>query len=270
MNAHDSEAQQYDSCEVFTFTTENEVYRYTSYEEDLTIGGFTFQAVPIKRSGFNKDLQGQSISINIQLPVTSVFAEYLVLMPFIPITFLIQKYYFDDFTSSQLVFSGEVRSLTVGKQVINAECVSSSQELDRKLPRFLTHSYCNNTLGDSVCGIDLTNALYTSHINVDSIDEEDNSIIYSAVLTAFSENRLVLGKAIFNNDARLITEQNKAQGYIRLHSPIIELRVGDSLQVTVYCDKSPEQCYFIFGNMDNFTGMAYVPKGTNPTIFGVE
>ena len=197
MNAHDSEAQQYDSCEVFTFTTENEVYRYTSYEEDLIIDGSTFQAVPIKRSGYSKDLQGQSISINIQLPVTSAFSEYLIVLPYIPITFLIQKYYFDDLTNGEIIFSGDVRSLTVSKQVINVECVSSTQELDRKLPRFLVHSFCNNTFGDALCGINLaTEQGVTNNITVDSIDEDDNSIIYSAILTGggFGTNRLLLVK----------------------------------------------------------------------------
>jgi uncharacterized phage protein (TIGR02218 family) len=273
MNAHNLEAQQYDSCEVYEFTTSAAVYRYTSYKENLTIGGNNYRAIPINRSSFKRDLMGQSISINVQLPVSSEFSEYIVALPVIPITFTIRKFFFDDLTQSELVFSGEVESLSVNGQVINAGCVSSTKELDRKLPRFICQSYCNNILGDSICGIDLESpaANIRSNINVDSIDNIDQSIIYSAVLVNWPEGSLVLGRVVYGAEERLITKSvpDGVNSYIKLHSPIIEISVGDTIAMYRPCDKSFNQCLGVFNNIQNFTGMPNVPRGTNPTIYGV-
>ena len=270
MNENDLKAQQPDSFEVYSFTTSSATYRYTSWKEDITIGANTFTAVPIKRSGFKQDLSGGTVTCNVQLPVTAVFADYIIALPIIPITVEIRRYYFDDLVSSQLKFFGSVKSLGTENRVVTAECVTSTDELNRRVPRFMCQAYCNNVFGDTLCGYNLVNALHTIIVTV---DPEDYTILYSGNIDLFPDDILILGRAVYGDEERIITEfvKNGALSYIRIQSPIFDLIAPPFSNLDVYwnCNKSPEQCLNRWGNFNNFNGMPYVPRGSNPTLYGV-
>ena len=261
----ETQEQQVDSFETYLFVNDNGSWAYTSYNEDVTVGGSTFQTVPISRSGFSKDLENGIVKCIISAPITTIFAQYVAAFPIIPTMVQIIRYFADDTTSGVLVFNGTINSITFNKQVANAECLSSMNELNNKVPGVYIQTYCNNTLYGTVCG--LNKGTYIDTVVV-TLDVDDLAHMTTPGLAGVPDNFYTMGEMVFNNDSRLITKQTGLDLYI--HFPFRDLISGDSVDIYEGCDMSGITCNNKFNNLSNFVGMPYVPDGKNPVEWGVD
>jgi len=267
MNFEQREAQeqQGDSFETYCFVNDTDTWYYTSHNENIIIGAVTYIAVPIKRSSFNIDLVQGVVRCNVQARITTFFAQYIAAYPIIPTTVEINKYFMDDLTQGQLKFYGRVKGVTIQKEIANAECVSSMDELNRKLPRVFVQSHCNNALGDGVC------EYVVADVAVTVLDiSTDGSVLTLTNIAPLANwyGGYQYGIVTFNNDSRLVTRQVDDQ--VSIHFPFRDLAIGDAVTISIGCDKRAYVCRWKFNNLSNFVGMPYVPYGANPVEWGVD
>lgn len=269
MQEKDALEQQTDNFETYLFTTATDTYRYTSYNEDVIIAGETFQKAPIQRSEYDQNIVEGTITVSIQAPITTLFAQYIAGMPFIPIQVEIRRYFANNTAQSVTVFNGEIVSVTIDKATANAECVSSMAELNRKIPRVFMQSFCNNSLFGPVCYLDWSDpAYYVDTLNTLVVDENDRTILESPLFDLRPANFYTLGMTFYSGEYRYITSHNA--NIIVLHFPYLNLVSGESIIVYAGCDKDPETCHNKFNNIENFVGMPYIPLAANPVVWGVD
>jgi len=266
--AKEAAVQQIDSFELFTFVTDNNTYRYTSYATDVVIGADTWQAAPIQRGELVTDMVQGMISCMVQAPVSVQFIQYIIAMPYLSTTVTIRKYFSDDTVNGMLLFTGKINSISIGKNIASVECASSMNELNRKIPKVFIQSFCNNALYGTVCGLNA--ATYQRTINNIVVDPNDNTIITAGGLAFYPIDTFTLGIAIFNNEERYISKYEYTTGTIQLHFPFLNLVTGDTIYVLPGCSKNPETCKSKFQNLNNFVGMPYISRSPNPTIYGVD
>ena len=265
-SSNEASVQQVDSFELFTFVTAANTYRFTSYATDISIGGNTYQAVPIQRGELVTDIVQGMVSCNLQAPVSLQFIQYIIAMPYLSTTVTIQKYFSNDTTDGMLLFTGKINSISISKNVASVECASSMNELNRKIPRVFIQSFCNNSLYGDICGLNRTNYLATAG-NI-TVDPNNSNLISSAVIGTYPDDWFTGGYAEYNNEQRYISKHTGNN--ILLHFPFLGLATGGSIDVYAGCTKNPETCKTKFNNLDNFVGMPYMSKSPNPTIFGVD
>ncbi len=257
--------QQYDSLEVYTFTTQATTYRFTSYAEDVEIDGNVYTHVPVKRTGFPQDMTQGIIRININIPITTFFAQYIISAPIIPVTVAINKYYISDFSQRRVIFNGTVNSLSVTGRVCNVECLSNLNELNRRIPRVFIQSFCNNSLYGPVCL--LAEAAWRIYIANITVDASDNTLLSAPLIGAAPNDYFKLGIAEYEDDKHLITAHTGNQ--IKLQFPFRTLSSGSAMTLLPGCDKAYNTCIDKFDNTAQFTGMPWVPSGPNPVNWGV-
>jgi len=260
------QVQQSDNLEIYIFTTNVQTYRFTSYAEDVVIDGDNYISVPaLKRSGFTRDLSRGIMKCNIQAPITTFFAQYIMATPTIPVQVEIKKYYFTDLTNSAAVFFGIINSFSIQGQFCLAECISSTYGLNRKIPRVFVQSQCNNILYDDICGLDWT--MWRAVIAV-TIDPIDNTVLSAAFFGTKPKNYYRFGRAESQGEIRFITSH--IDNEITIHFPIRHLSDGDNIIISPGCNKTIIECRDKFNNLDKFTGMPDVPCSANPIIWGVK
>jgi hypothetical protein len=138
-------AQQVDSVETYDFTTSaGVVYRYTSNDHDVIIGGNTYQAVPINRSGFTRDINLRVVTCQIRAPITTFFQQYIAQSPIVPVSVCIRKYFVTDYTDYQYVFNGVIIGATIKNHIAEVECTGKGFELKERIPHVFYQSLCNN------------------------------------------------------------------------------------------------------------------------------
>jgi len=258
----DSREQMCDFLETYYFHNSLNDYYYTSYSEDVTIDGNTYQAVPIQRSTFDKNLEDGTVKVNITAPITTAFYQFVASFPVYPTTVRIRRYYMDDYTEFALVFNGKINAISISKHTATAECLSSMNELNAKVPGVYIQSYCNNVLYGDVCQAHKIADPY--EIIVDPNDNAHLTLVTSSILP---DNFYTLGECQYNSEPRLITKQTGNEIY--LHFPYRNINTGDTVNLFAGCDKTPETCHNVHGNIDNFVGMYFVPKPPNPVNWGV-
>lgn len=261
----DALQQMGDSAELFTFATVSTTYYYTSYSEDITYGGNLYQAVPIKRSGFTADVVEGLVRCMVQAPVSGLFTQYIIGAPFIPISVEIRRIYLDDLVHSELRFIGSVNSIAIEKQVASVECLSSMDELKRKVPRVVIQSTCNHALYSAGCTILKNN--YATNFNF--IPDAAGTRLYLAVgnFTVSQLNFYINGIAEYIGDTRFIC--NQGLNYIDLYFPFFGLSGTVTIKTYAGCDKKVETCRTKFNNEVNFLGMPFVKKTPNPVTQGM-
>jgi len=260
-----SEIQQIDSLEIYDFITEVYTYRYTSYDKEVIIDNNTYLPVSIKRSGFRRDLNRGIIECTITAPISVLFNQFITLYPLLSIKVKIKKYFIDDFTEYIMVFNGIIKGITIsGKErIASANCVSSMDELNTKVPYIFVQSFCNNSLYDSICKLNKNNFSQSVQIILDPADKTKITLL-GVILT---DDYYTLGTMEYEKEKRLIIEQKGS--ICKIQIPFIDLTDNSLVKIIRGCDKTKETCYNTFKNIDNFLGMPYVKSGQNPVDFGV-
>ena len=272
--SYQNDNQLQDYCEIYTFTTLKNMYRYTSFYKDLVIDGNTYYHVSMMRENFRQDLVSGVITCNIQISISTYFGSYISNYPIEPVNVEIKRYLYNDLSVNVISFNGIIRSMSVGNNVCNLECSSSMFELGNKIPRVHVQINCNNELYDDVCRVNIF-AHSPVHV-VHFLEPLNRTKIFSFIFGMMLENTYRYGRMFkssdFTGESRLITSShvdlvNINNSYCIIEYPFENLNDGDTVRSIWGCDKAYETCGTIFNNQENFIGFNCVPGNANITQF---
>lgn len=255
---------QPDFAELFTFTIGYDVWRYTSYSNDVTFQGYTFAAASMKRGEWSEEIDLKPLSVKITLPITDLAAKFVANYPNQKVYVEIIRVFIDDPSSFLSLFKGAVTNVVLNKNTAEIDCESSSLVYSFRVPRVVHQAFCNNRLFDLVCGLDSESySVFVQGITV------SGGTITHATIDTYADGYFQMGRAkTIYGDERMIT--GHVGSSITLQVPFdTRVSTGGKLYLYPGCDKAFSTCKNRFNNLANFVGFPYIPSN-NPAIYGVE
>ena len=287
----EQEIQQPLSYEIFKFTYNNKVYRFTSYEQDITYDGWTYVHIPIRRSDIAIGTGSMEFgSCTIKFPASNLDVNDSSFDPPYDFTIEIKQIHVDS-GNEVIIAIGTVISIDQNGQDLSLSVKNESFNMFENVPKVRIQRLCNNRLFDTTCG--LLRSQYEMFVEVVDFDmnipvpstgqrywrNKMNSYVFNA-------NQDLPFYSITYRDVKADTFGNLVSDYVNfvgeievdrtgkkyyltahlhlenkiLSSPFIpDLQIGDILKVVVGCPKDPTTCLNRFGNLSQFVGFPYIP-----------
>lgn len=251
--------------ELFYFFSGNRQDRVTSYSQDLTFLGAEYTARPIKRSRFTYDSNFSPVSVNIEAPLTDLFARYVANTPIEPTRVKIYRSVDSDLTDFRTIFTGTLRNIIMSARMAKATFDSKAKHLRTKIPRMIYQSFCNHNLFDSGCR--LLESAFVETISV---------TLFNGGKTLRSSTFATHADGYYTN-GRVVTTEGDERWIIAHAGQDITLQLafdsrvtsGTIVNVLPGCDGNVDTCINKFNNHENFFGCPFIPS-QNPVIYTVK
>ncbi len=253
--------------ELYEFTLGSSAFRYTSAEDELTVGGDVYTPLAIARGRIEQGSDQNNRNLTVTMPSNNVFAAlYITVPPGEKAGLNVFRYQRDEvpaFDTQVLMFKGNVQSVAFPNDGHSAAFAIRSIEsaMNRLLPRFTFAAMCQHILYDAACGAIATNFDFLGT----AASISGNTItVTGAGASGFD---FVSGylRPTGTNDFRMITAQSGDVLTMLLPFQVDPTSLG--MQVFAGCDHLiAGDCALVFDQVANFGGFAFVP---NKDIFAV-
>jgi hypothetical protein len=257
----ESSAESSVPIEVYELAIGNDVYRYTSTEDPITLGANTYSPEEIERGSLAQGQEERSRLLEITLPMLNPFAvRYLNVVPGerAEVTIIqLQRNEVPTFDTQLVRYRGRVRSVRYDDED-NAVlgCQSLEFALSRTIPNFVYSGLCNWFLYGSGCGADPA-----SHSLVSALVTNVSGNVITVDGVSGSGKNFVGGycKMTSANDFRMVIAQSG--NLLTLLLPFAVSPLGGTVDVYEGCDHDLlGDCEAKFGRGLEFGGFYYVPK----------
>lgn len=250
--------------EIYDFVLGGTTYRYTSAEDEITVGGAVYTPKSLARSAISKTGQDRSRPLIVTLPSSDPLPQlYREVVPGDKCSLSVYRLQRDElptFNTVRLMFKGLVQSVKFSQDGYTADLNVKSIEdaLNRNLPRFTYQSGCNHILYDDRCqaaaaSFNVVGAVAsggdTTVVTVTGANAQPDGYWtggYAARVSGGNDFRLILAHS--GNDLTLLL-------------PFSVDVTGTNLQVFAGCDHIVTgDCATKFNNVVNFGGFGFVPN----------
>lgn len=264
-----------------------QVWRYTSFERNLTNGGNTYTAINIESGDITETatLERQTVTLKARNFAGSPLA---LVVPFTLEWPLLVDIYEADVatiggtaaTNLKCYFSGEINSCDTDGPYLNATAASLSHWFDRQIPRRIYQTGCNWILFEPKCGLLAANWKWQGVVTawnattsvltlgtVVSVASPLNTATLAAHFFAGGYMTIGAGTGI---QYRMVTDSTAVSGAALSLTVSTAFKtapqVGDVVSFFPGCDGDRTTCGVAkFNNFGNFGGFPFVPA-SNPTI----
>ena len=256
--------------EVYEFAIGGTTYRYTSAEDEITLGGNTYSPKAIARDAITQSSEDRTRSLGITLPGNDAFAaQYKEIAPGSKATVSIIRLQRDEsptFDTQVLAYKGEVKSVSFPNDgyVALVNCQGIESAFNQVLPRFTYSGQCNHVLYDPGCGVDPS-----SFDLIGTVSAVSGSVITLPGANAQADGYWTAGYAtpVGSDDFRLILAHTGND--LTLLLPFATDVSGQQVQIFAGCDHVlTGDCANKFDNVLEFGGFAFVPT-RNPFQGGI-
>jgi len=266
--------------DLYEFEIGGTLYLYTSAEDDQTVLGKDYTALPMKRTRIVHSQESRQSVLEIEMPATASFARLFVTsVPSQKAALIIRQFHRGDGDVATL-FVGSVKSVAFTERGTKASVAVDPpiQVSSTIIPRFTFRFQCNNVLGDGanggpgLCTVDLENAAFKFTGTVSAQSGLDITIPGA---TGFADGWFEAGTMSTTDglDARQIIRH--VGDVLTLHVPFPFPMVGTEVVLRAGCHHDLVDCgtakFDIGGshNIGEFQGFAFVPS-INPFEAGIQ
>ena len=247
--------------EVYEFTLGAEVFRYTSAEDELTIGADTYAPEALSRSKVVSGVDQARKGLQITLPATNeLAARYKSGVPGESAIVRVLQYQRDEipaFGTSILLFRGSILSAKFSRDVTVAvlNAVSDEGKRGASMPKHGFGGMCGNLVYDAVCGADPS-----LHQHTGAVTGVSGKTITIAGLGASGHDfRGGYCRPVGENDFRQIVTH--AGDVVTIATAFASDISAATLQAVAGCDHLiGGDCAQVFDRVAEFLGFAFVPK----------
>lgn len=248
--------------EVFDFVVGGTTYRWTSSEDDLTIGANDYTATPISRGSIVVDPSDRRNTLSVIVPGDNDLAVlFLNQAPAvkIPVTITrLQRNESPTFNTKTVIYKGQVSTVRFGDDGVSAEvvCQTADSSGGSMVPKFAFLGQCNNVLYDSNCTVNPASFKTTGTASAIS----GNAVTVPG-LNAHPDDYFRGGFAVPTGgiDFRLILSH--VGNVITLLLPFVSDPTGVSVDAFAGCNHLVTgDCATKFDNVLNFAGFGFIPK----------
>jgi uncharacterized phage protein (TIGR02218 family) len=254
--------------EIYVFTTGGTIQRYTSAEDEVTVGVNTYEPVAIRRSDTADGPEEREHDFTFELPSSDEVAQLFAgVLTGDRTRVTVSRYHRGDTPTPEVVviFDGYVQSARFTDDLavcrITARSVISS--LGRQAPARTFQAMCNHVL--YTCRVDDTDSSFRA--SAVSATSQVGSLLTVSGLGAFAAGWFTGGyvEEIGTGIRRLILNDDGAGGLTLL----VPFAVAPTtVNVFAGCDHTGATCQSKFDNLINFGGFPFVPT-KNPFSTGL-
>lgn len=257
----ESSVQDSRPIELYEFTLGATTYRFTSAEDDLTVGGDVYTATAIARGRVELGSDQANRNVVVTLPSSTALAQqYVEIPPGQRCTVNIFRYQRDEspaFNTQVLLYKGQVQTCRFPNDGHSAEFAVRSIEtaLNRNIPRFNFGGMCQNVLYDNNCG---ATASSFDHLGACTAASGNTVTISGLAASGFD---FVGGyvRPTGAQDFRMVIAQSGDVLTILL--PFASDPVGSNMQAFAGCDHLIEgDCALVFDRVADYIGFAFIPS----------
>lgn len=242
---------------LYRFSMGDQVWRYTDSEDAQTVGGETYEPIPIDRDAVNTSGTQDKSALTVRLPEDSpVPMLYRYFSPPERVGLVIFQGHGGD-GETLAIWVGRVLSSKVegSEAALNCEPVSTSMK--RPGLRVRDQYQCMHALYGPSCRANRAEFTRTATV----VDIDGRTITLSNGWEgAFPQSKFTNGIFKFGAEQRHILRVN---GWLRIDGPPRGLSIGDSVEVSLGCSHNQSDCLDLFHNIHNFGGAPFIPKN-NP------
>ena len=250
--------------DLYSFNRDTTYWRYTSADEDKTIGGFVYTTIPTASNNFTRTQNSAKNPINIKMSLNTEFVrQFIASPPSDIIQVLIQRYHETDSLKELVVlWSGRVVNVRFLEKEAEISCEPIYTSIKRPLLRRQYQVPCPYVVYGNSCKV------LSSDFDVDgTISNISGLDISASAWGSFADDYFTGGYVEWKSspgasiDKRFIISHTGSTLGINLQIPGLE--VGTIMTAYPGCDHSLTTCKDKFFNNLNNGGFPYMP-GKNP------
>lgn len=257
--------------ELYEFNQVNvDIYRYTSSDFDVNIGGFDYTTTPIKRSEIqqNQNLGKALIKVNVKRDLPLV-TQYISQPPSNVINLTVRRYHLEDPDEEvRIIWQGRVVNVDFQGEICIIACEPKITAMRRPTLRRLYQTTCPHLLYGNACGVN--EVTYRENATISGISGLTvTSSTYGSHSDGYWTGGLVrITKSGIQHSRAIIDHSGND---IELDITIPGLTIGDVLQSLPGCDRRISICVSKYSNEDNMGGFPWIPTknpmGTNSSLW---
>lgn len=243
---------------------------FTDHDNDITFGGLTYEA----SSGFTASEVAESLGLS----VDNLEAEGALSSESITEIDLAQGVYdnaaveiyrvdWENPTNRVLIKKGNLGEVTTSDGTFISEIRGLAHLLGQPQGR-VYQNQCDALLGDSRCGIDLSEAQFNASGEIETVTATNTftaSGLHGFADDFFARGLLTWTSGSGNQGAtvevkRFVAASGSSDAEVTLWlTPLFTLAVGDMFSIQAGCDKFFSTCLNKFDNKDNYRGFPHIP-----------
>lgn len=248
--------------EGFEFARSTQTWRYTSSDENTTIGGNIYTSVAIQRSKIEQNQDPGRNPITLTVPRNLDFVQqYIASPPTDSIQLTIRRTHRTDGTNQVIVtWIGRVVNVKFEDSQVTIRCEPIFTSLKRPALRRLYQTTCPHLLYGDSCRAARSTFELTTNITVVSATVLSSTQIglqadgyYTGGFVEWTVSGVVNKRLILTHVGNQVT----------LNLPLTGISTGNEVKVAPGCDRRLTTCINKFNNVVNYGGFPYIP-GKNP------
>lgn len=267
VSRENSDAQG-EPIECYFFKGNNQNYFYTTSDQEVVINGDTYAPATMMRTEAEIGTQEEdNLEIMVTVPSELIIVKsyaFSIAPPKLNLT-IYRFHKGDDPTLNNVIYwTGVVASFVWKGHLTEIHCPSIfAFILASNVPNKYYQGSCNNTLYDFNCKLNRSSFLFTTTI----LALSGTTVVLTDTPT-FPNGFLVTGDCFSTTASEHRMIMTNEGPSITINYPYSEVKVGDTVELTVGCDHSATTCKNKFNNKVNFAGFDLVPN-YNPFIYGL-
>lgn len=260
--------------------------RLTSFERDLTVLGQTYTARKIDHGAIKQSLFLDRDEIDVRSDVIAAdpFVKIATNQSEAPLRLTIKSVDVVGSvgTDSQVLFTGDVVSVSVKGSRLTAKAVSAGTVFDRQYPRFRLQVGCNHSLFSVGCGLLTSNWKFTGTITNSGTAGFPFEFVLGSIARVvgvlptisagwFSGGWIEIGSGASMVRRAIINNTSLSAGSLTVtlsRDPTPFPAAGTTVALYPGCDGAFATCSSKFSNQLNFGGHPFLPP-SNPSMFRV-
>lgn len=257
MSTYVAEEQAHEMpVELFTFTIDTNIYRFTDAEFEFVhpTTSDVFTPDSITRSAPKQSGEDSSMTIEVTLDDSNPVSEFFR-TPFLPsrkVWLTIERTHEGSVGDPAVIFRGQVGQCAFTGAHVVLTCLPINQVMTRSIPVQLVQILCTNTLYDNRC------LLNPADFEVDLTVNAVNGIELTMVGITQPDGFFSGGYIQLDGKPAATIRDHTGNVFTLLYNPGYE--VGDNVQAFPGCDGRYDTCLNKFNNVPNHQGFPFFPQ----------
>ncbi len=252
----DAEFSEYNGkpVEIYRFTNNALKWLYTSGEHAINFQSEIYTPEIIKRSNIEQSNDINRTSIEINVPRNLELASLFLSSPFNGVVSVtIFRTHVSDVDEEFITYwKGRITGGYLSGSEVTFKCEPISSGLNRIGLRAHYQLLCRHVLYDGNC-----KALKESY-KVNGIVSNINKNVIVIPEAANKPDGYYVGGFVFSLHGSRLVVKHEGEN-ITLSSPLVQMMLGDNVQLYAGCNHSMSHCKDKFNNLDNYGGFPFIP-----------
>lgn len=259
--AQETSVEGGEPVELYQFDMGTNTWWFTSSQEDQTIAGDTYTAIPIKRGNLIQAVDERSgDKLLVEIPKSESFvSNFIVNVPGKSATLILKRFHETDATKELItLFEGTVQTVKFSKsgKLAVFSIMPSTAGKTRHMPVFTYQGICNHQLYDDRCKV-AESASFKKVLTCSAVSTNGLTLTISGA-SGFGSDFFVGGSMEFDGEWRVVLAQSGND--LTTNVRFVSSPLSQSITCLAGCDHSTDVCNTKFSNLPNYGGWPAVPK----------